>query len=172
MGTARVTCSLGTVPAGEVVIIELPMSAPTAAVAPGSNFSNTATVTGTTADPNLANNTATAADPVATLADISLTKTGPANFTAGANGNYTFRIAKRQAHRWGGRPSQRHRPPSTAGLTFVSASLAQAGAAPPSRRTTPHRLSLAQSAAATRRTWALGSARLHSSSRCTLPPTP
>ncbi len=97
-GTARVTCSLGTVPAGEVVTIELDVRLD-AAVAPGSNFSNTATVTSTTADPNLANNTATAADPVATLADISLTKTGPANFTAGANGNYTFRIAS-AAHRW------------------------------------------------------------------------
>ena len=91
-GTARVTCTLGTVPAGETATIEVDVRLDPA-LAPGTNFSNTATVTSTTPDPNLANNTATAADPVVTLADISLTKTGPANFTAGANGTYTFRVS-------------------------------------------------------------------------------
>ena len=92
-GTVRVTCGLGTLPAGEIATIELDVR-----LDPG--FASQARVsairpqsTSTTPDHNLANNTATATDPVVALADISLTNAGPARFKAGADGWLQFRVS-------------------------------------------------------------------------------
>ena len=118
-GAVRVTCSLGTLPAGEIATIELDVRLDPGLPA-GTNFSNTATVTSTTPDHNLANNTATATDPVVALADISLTKTGPARFKAGADGSYEFRVSNAGPSVADGPLTITDHLP--AGLTFVSAS--------------------------------------------------
>ena len=91
-GTAQVTCHLGTLPAGGSATIQIDVKLGPAVPA-STNFNNTASVSSSTPDPDLGNNTSTAADPVVSAADISLTKTAPASFTAGANGTYTFRVS-------------------------------------------------------------------------------
>jgi large repetitive protein len=116
--TDRVTCSLGTLPAGEIATIELDVRL-NPGVPAGTNLSNTATVTSTTPDHDLANNTATAADPVVALADISLTKTAPARFMAGADGSYAFRVSNAGPSVADGPLTITDHLP--AGLTFVSA---------------------------------------------------
>ena len=53
-------------------------------------LSNTATVSGTNADPNTNNNSATAVTTVTASADLSVVKTGPATADAGTNITYTI----------------------------------------------------------------------------------
>ncbi len=117
-GIAQLTCSLGILPAGESATVEVDVKLDPSVPA-GTNFSNTATVSSTTPDHNLANNTATAQDPVVALADISLTKTAPARFKTGADGAYTFRVSNAGPSVADGPLTITDRLP--AGLTFVSA---------------------------------------------------
>ncbi len=58
----------------------------------GAAFSDTASVSGTTADPNSANNSATAAGTVATSADLAVTASGPSSVTPGTNATYTVTL--------------------------------------------------------------------------------
>jgi uncharacterized repeat protein (TIGR01451 family) len=58
----------------------------------GSSLTNTATVTATTPDPVPANNSSAVTSMVATAADMSVTKTGPATVTAGTTVTYTLTV--------------------------------------------------------------------------------
>ena len=58
----------------------------------GSTLSNTATVTGPTPDPNLANNSSTAVGSVGESANLSVTKSGPATITAGGIATWTIDV--------------------------------------------------------------------------------
>jgi len=55
-------------------------------------LSNTATIFGTNADPNTANNSATAVTTVTASADLSVNKTGPATANAGTNITYSITL--------------------------------------------------------------------------------
>jgi large repetitive protein len=71
-----------------VLVVAAPTSLPA-----GANFSDTASVTSSTADPNLANNTATVAGTVvAASADLAVTNTGPSSVTQGTNATYTITL--------------------------------------------------------------------------------
>jgi uncharacterized repeat protein (TIGR01451 family) len=85
-GTSTVTCSLGTIASGANATVSL-IVRPT-----GGDVSNTATVTTTSTDSNLANNTSTATtivnNPVPTLSSLSPSTAAPGggNFTLTVNG--------------------------------------------------------------------------------------
>ncbi len=83
-------CALGTLNNGQSVVITSTYSVP--ANYAGTSISNTATVSSSTSDSNSANNTATAVTPVAAtgVADLNVTKGGPAQATA--NGIVDFTI--------------------------------------------------------------------------------
>src|SRR6266576_5760142 len=72
-GTTTVTCALGIFPGGAGATIDIVV-----AVSPSASgtLMNIATVSAVTADPNAANNTATATTTVVNGADLSITKTG------------------------------------------------------------------------------------------------
>jgi uncharacterized repeat protein (TIGR01451 family) len=61
-------------------------------LASGTPLSDTASVAASTPDPNLANNSFALGETVATSADLSLTKTGPAFITAGSSATYTITL--------------------------------------------------------------------------------
>ena len=63
-----------------------------ASVASGATVTNTASVAATSADPNLANNTATVVTSVSTSADVSITKSGPPNASPGSNATYNITV--------------------------------------------------------------------------------
>jgi uncharacterized repeat protein (TIGR01451 family) len=75
-GTATVSCSLGIFPGGASATIDIVVRL--SATASGT-LTNTATVSAVTADPNQANNTATATTTIVSGADLSITKTGSPN---------------------------------------------------------------------------------------------
>jgi uncharacterized repeat protein (TIGR01451 family) len=89
-GTGTISCtdaSLGVTSSSFSIVLNVPTG-----TAAGTAISNTATVTTTTNDPNLANNTATANDVVATStqADLVVTNTAsPTSVAAGSNVTYT-----------------------------------------------------------------------------------
>ena len=83
-----VTCNIGTLAAGAGVTVTVNFSS-NAAV----DVNDTATVTSSTPDPNLANNTATGRVSFIGVADLALTKTGaPGPVTAGTNLTYTMTV--------------------------------------------------------------------------------
>jgi uncharacterized repeat protein (TIGR01451 family) len=61
-------------------------------LASGTPLSDIASVTASTFDPDLTNNTFTLGETVATSADLSVTKTGPAVITAGSSATYTITL--------------------------------------------------------------------------------
>ena len=75
-GTTTVTCALGIFPGGAGATIDIVV-----AVSPSASgtLTNMATFSAVTADPNAANNTATATTTVVNGADLSITKTGSPN---------------------------------------------------------------------------------------------
>jgi uncharacterized repeat protein (TIGR01451 family) len=83
-----VTCAIGTLAAGTSASFTVNFTS-TAAV----DVNDTATVTSSTPDPNLANNTATGRVSFIGVADLALTKTGaPGPVTAGTNLTYTMTV--------------------------------------------------------------------------------
>ena len=90
IAAGTLTCALGDLSAGATATIDL-----TATVSPGATgtLTNTARATSPTADPNPANNTGSAADPVTASADLSITKTAqPSPVVAGQPVTYTLTI--------------------------------------------------------------------------------
>jgi uncharacterized repeat protein (TIGR01451 family) len=87
--TGSINCSFPTLASGASAQFTL-----TATINPGftGSLSNTATVFGTNADPNLGNNSATAVTTVSGSADLSVNKTGPATANAGTNITYTITL--------------------------------------------------------------------------------
>ena len=91
-GTGTVSCSNPSFGVGSAVFTLTVAVDP--AVAAGTLLSNTVTATSTTADPNAANNSATATTVVATSADLAVTKTDtPDPVNAGTNLTYTITVA-------------------------------------------------------------------------------
>ena len=89
----QVTCTqLGALPAGQ----SEPLLMLVIAISPsfvGGSISNTATVSSSTLDPALANNTSTDSSPVTQSADLRITKSHTGNFDAGTIGNtYTLQV--------------------------------------------------------------------------------
>ncbi|MDZ5623023.1 DUF11 domain-containing protein [Nocardioides sp. HM23] len=82
-----VTCNLGTVGAGDSVIIRVEVTADEP-----QDINDVATVTSTTADPDLSNNQARDGIEVIAAADLSITKTGDLNGTAGSQITYTIGV--------------------------------------------------------------------------------
>ena len=111
-----VTCTRGSIGAGNTApSITVNVTAP---AGPGS-LVNTATVSSATTDPDLTNNTDQVTTTVTALADLSITKTGPATVAAGGAVAYTLAVTN-------GGPSTATSVSVTdtlpAGVAFVSAS--------------------------------------------------
>ena len=109
-----VTCALGTIQPGATVRVDVTVSS-TANV----DVNDVARATSATPDPNLANNEATAGLSFDASADLSITKTGPANVTAGTNLIYTLTVDNAGPSTAEGVVVTDELP---AGVTFVSAS--------------------------------------------------
>jgi uncharacterized repeat protein (TIGR01451 family) len=91
---STVTGSAANVAAGNTDTFTLVVSAP-AGLANGANFSDTASVSSNSADPNPANNTATVTGSVVNTspsADLAVADTGPATATEGGNITYTVKV--------------------------------------------------------------------------------
>jgi uncharacterized repeat protein (TIGR01451 family) len=85
-----VTCTIGTLPAGQSAIFQLVLQVSNGAP---SSISNVATVTTTTMDSNAANNSSTATFAVQPpSADLAVTKTGPNAVTAGSQATYNVSV--------------------------------------------------------------------------------
>ncbi|WP_277871163.1 DUF7507 domain-containing protein [Dokdonella fugitiva] len=85
-------CALGDLAPGASTIVTVTY---TVGAGLGGSVTNTATVTSTTADPDLANNESRVVTPVmpaATSADLVLAKTGPASATPGGQVTYTLHV--------------------------------------------------------------------------------
>lgn len=91
-GTATETAAAD-IASGSSDTFTLVVSAP-ATLTPGANFSNTASVSSTTTDPNASNNTSTVAGSiVGASADLAVTNTGPSGATEGDNSiTYTLTV--------------------------------------------------------------------------------
>ncbi|HEV7571145.1 MAG TPA: hypothetical protein VGQ21_06565 [Thermoanaerobaculia bacterium] len=87
--SGTVNCSLQPLAAGASTQFTL-----TANINPAftGTLNNTATVTGTNADPDTSNNSATASATVSASADLTINKTGPASANAGTNITYTVTL--------------------------------------------------------------------------------
>jgi len=90
--TTAFPCALGAVPPGQVRTITSTFQV-SSGYAGANPLQNTATVGSTTGDPAAGNNSATASTNVNFSADLSITKAGPANVTAGQNIVYTITVS-------------------------------------------------------------------------------
>jgi uncharacterized repeat protein (TIGR01451 family) len=90
-GTATETANAN-IAAGSSDTFSLVVFAPSS-LTPGANFSDTASVSTTTSDPNSSNNSATVTGSVAgAAADLAVTNVGPANANEGDNATYTVTV--------------------------------------------------------------------------------
>ncbi|HEX7136737.1 MAG TPA: DUF11 domain-containing protein, partial [Vicinamibacterales bacterium] len=122
--TTPYPCSLGSLTNGQTATITSTYStSPSFA----GNVTNTATVSSSTADPNNTNDTASKTTNVGAQADLSITKSGPANANVGSNISYTINFSN-------GGPSPATNvvvnDPTPVGLAFLSNSGACATAFP------------------------------------------
>jgi uncharacterized repeat protein (TIGR01451 family) len=114
--TTAFPCSLGTMTVGQSLTITSTFS--TASNFTGSSVSNTATVSSATADP-VANNSATATTAFGpSVADLSITKSGPASASTGNGVSYTIVVANNGP---GAAINVVVDDPTPTGLAFVSA---------------------------------------------------
>jgi len=90
-GTGTITCTLGVFPAGSTATFTFVMHV-SPSTPDGTNIVNTADVSTTTTDPVPGNNTSTSTAIVAAPADLSITKTGPANAVQDTDITYTVTI--------------------------------------------------------------------------------
>ncbi|HZX03654.1 DUF11 domain-containing protein, partial [Kribbella sp.] len=87
---SAVTCQLGDLPIGQVVVV---LHVRLAAGYEGASIVNTATATSHTTDPDPSNNSGTAESPVTALADLAITKTmSPAAPVAGHSVKYVLTV--------------------------------------------------------------------------------
>lgn len=110
--TTPFPCNLGPLAPGAEQTIVATYAVPFALTAP---VANTATVTSTTPDANLANNSATASAP--RRSNLSVTKTGPASVSPGQAVTYTIVVTNNGP---GGVAAVTVEDPTPAGLIFVS----------------------------------------------------
>ncbi len=91
-GAALLTCDLGTLAAGETVIITIDvLSDPT--LADGAELNNASSVTTDTPETNLNNNQSAVNNPVARVAELTIDKTGPATINAGEIVSFTVEVS-------------------------------------------------------------------------------
>ena len=109
------TCTATTFPAGGTAVFTLVGHIP-AGTSSGASFTNTATVSSTTSDPNPVNDTSSTLLIVRT-ADVSVTKTGPPAANAGTNVNYVITVTNGGPDAADGVSMSDNLPP---GSTFVS----------------------------------------------------
>ena len=116
-GTATITCTLANFPGGNTDTFAIVFKvSPT--VTGGTTLTNTATVSSSTPDPDMANNSFSAASTVgAASADLAITKSGPAAVAAGLNVTYTITVTNNGPS---DAPSVMVTDPTPAGTTFVS----------------------------------------------------
>ncbi|MCU1349594.1 MAG: domain containing protein, partial [Acidobacteria bacterium] len=113
--TSTFPCNLGTLNPGQSATITATFAVPPTYSSP--TIVNTASVTTTAIDPNSSNDSSTVTTPINTQADISVTKSGPASFTAGQNLVYTVVVSN-----IGTQPATNTfvSDPTPAGINFVS----------------------------------------------------
>jgi uncharacterized repeat protein (TIGR01451 family) len=93
---AQVRCSLGSLALGDTVTLEI-VARIADSVTDG--FVNTATVSSTTPDPDLSNNTASASTPIPPEADLEIKKVAsPTTVTAGGEVSYTLTVNNNGPH--------------------------------------------------------------------------
>ncbi|MBI5506042.1 MAG: DUF11 domain-containing protein [Deltaproteobacteria bacterium] len=114
--TTAYPCLLGTIASGATRTITTTYSMPASYTTP-SPVLNLATVASATSDPVSGNNSSTSSTPVVASADLSITKTGPASATPGANLVYTVTVTNNGSS---DAASVSVADPTPAGLTFVS----------------------------------------------------
>ncbi|HEX9982410.1 MAG TPA: hypothetical protein VGF69_04025 [Thermoanaerobaculia bacterium] len=90
--TTAFPCTIASLGAGQSKTISAKYLVPPSA-ATGTVISNTATVTSPTADPNMANNSATATTTVTQKADLAVTMTGPSAAAAAEGDTLTYSIS-------------------------------------------------------------------------------
>jgi uncharacterized repeat protein (TIGR01451 family) len=83
--TGSVNCLFGTIAAGSTITVTVSFSAQNAG-----DINDTVSVTASTPDPNISNNTATGAVTYVAVADVSVVKSAAANVVAGTNLTYTI----------------------------------------------------------------------------------
>jgi uncharacterized repeat protein (TIGR01451 family) len=88
--TTAFPCNIGTLSAGQQKTITATFSVP--ANYTGATITNTASVSSSATDTNNANDSSTVVTPVGAQADLSITKTGPANFDANQDVTYTIAV--------------------------------------------------------------------------------
>lgn len=86
---ATITCSIASLPAATNATFTLVLNVDPAATG---TLSNTATVSSTTSDPNLTNNSSTSTATITTSADLAVTKSGPATGTGDTDATYTLTV--------------------------------------------------------------------------------
>ncbi|MGZ8810217.1 MAG: Ig-like domain-containing protein, partial [Thermoanaerobaculia bacterium] len=119
-------CALGTLASGATTSITVTYQIPAGYA--GSGITNTATVSSTTPDPTVTNNTSTVLTPSATSANLNVTKSGPGTIAAGTSGSFTITITNNGPSNATGVSLS---DPTPAGLTFVSATAPCAGGVSP-----------------------------------------
>ena len=115
--TTPYPCNIGTINAGQSVVITSTYNVPT--TFSGGSVANTATVSSAVNDPNLTDNSATATTTVIAApgnADVSVTKTGPASVSPGQNISYTITVTNSGP---GSAANTFVDDPTPSGLTFV-----------------------------------------------------
>lgn len=91
--TGTVTCAVPDMAVGQSVQIQI-TGTPSPSGDPGSSLTNTATVSGTRTDPNLANNTASVTRTISAATDVSILKTfSPTAPVAGESVTYTLSVS-------------------------------------------------------------------------------
>lgn len=113
-GTA--SCNIAILAAGTSATFTLVANVP-ASTADATILANVTTISSATADANPANNTSTVNTTVAGLADVSITKSGPATVTPGTDITYSLTVANAGPNAASGVSFS---DPLPAGLTFVS----------------------------------------------------
>ncbi len=120
-------CALGTMTPGASIVVTVTYLAPLGYAGPDP-IVNTATTSTTTADPNGANNQASASTAIAApSADLSVIKTGPASVVPGTSISYSVTVANAGPNDATGVSLA---DPTPAGLSFVSASAPCSGGFP------------------------------------------
>jgi uncharacterized repeat protein (TIGR01451 family) len=113
--TSPFPCAIVTLNSGQSATITSTYAVASSA---SGSISNTATGTAGTGDPNTANNSATASGSVTQLADLAVTKSGPASAFPGSNVSYVITVKNNGPADANGVTLT---DPTPAGLTFVSA---------------------------------------------------
>ncbi len=119
-GTGTINCSIATFPSGGSAVFTL-LAEVNDALPNGTVITNTATVTSTTTDQNLGNNSATTTTTVGPITGFTATKTVSGTFVQGTNVTYTITLTNNLGFTQQNNFGNEFTDALPAGLTFVSA---------------------------------------------------